>query len=232
MKAVKDKLIFLVRHGERMDLLENQDLSLLKLGQYDTELTDLGHSQAFQVGQKIKEFLKSEGDEVNKDKIEIISSPFARTIQTSAKLIKGLGVDKKLIVENGLAEHLNPKWYPIPPKDFLVCYRDKESNESKCLLEFMQDQEVQFSQLTELPTHPETKDSCFKRVSETYDMIIPYYLKTSDVLIIVTHYLALEYFMHIYHKQRTKIPLEYCLTYVFKYFPDTKGFEYVTKMYP
>jgi broad specificity phosphatase PhoE len=231
MKAIKDKFLFLVRHGERMDLLENIDLNLLKLGKYDTELTDLGHSQAFKVGEKIKEFIKE--NYIEPKNTAIISSPFARTIQTSAKLIKGLGVDRPIIVENGLSEHLNPKWYPIPPEHFLVCYKDKDSKESKCFLEFIDNQEVVYSDITSLPNHPETHDECFKRLSETYELIIPHYMKTNDVMVIVTHYLALDYFLKLYHDKESKIPLEYCLTYCFRYDGEKLNkYELVSKVFP
>ena len=74
-----------MRHGERSDhagLVPN-------LGPCDPELTEKGSSQAYKMGQVLSQEI-SEFQKDSKGKILIISSPFARTLQTSKGVLNAL----------------------------------------------------------------------------------------------------------------------------------------------
>jgi broad specificity phosphatase PhoE len=230
MKKIKDKLLFIVRHGERMDMIENIDYNTLKFGRYDTELTDEGHNQAYKVGNKISIYLGE--NNYKSTNTVIISSPFARTLQTAGQVSRALDTKLPIFIENGLSEHLNPKWYHIQPEEFLVCMIDKETNEKKCYLEAMKEHEVILRSQTQLPTLPETHEECYLRLKEAYNKIIPYYFGVLDydVMIMVTHFLPLEYFMKMFYDKEIKLPVEYCLTYGFTYSENTLNF--VEKLHP
>ena len=86
MKNTSSKnLLFLIRHGERAD---HAGLTP-KFHPYDAELTELGKSQATQIGEKIQLYLQKNYPQ-KISKIKLISSPFARTIQTSKKILNEL----------------------------------------------------------------------------------------------------------------------------------------------
>ena len=101
-----------MRHGERADLLPNANFLKLKFGKYDSELTDLGKIQAKETGIKIKNMISKhfEIDNLNHLNIRILSSPFARCIQSANVLSKVLKLDKDkdIYIEYGLSEYLNP----------------------------------------------------------------------------------------------------------------------------
>lgn len=81
--AVKD-LIILLRHGERCDKLGIEP----NFHKFDPELTDTGKRQSYDIGVMLYDYLSQKFP--NNKNMYIISSPFARTIQTSKYILKGL----------------------------------------------------------------------------------------------------------------------------------------------
>lgn len=78
-------LLILMRHGERAD-----HAGLIpKFHPYDAELTELGKSQAAQMGRKIELFLQ-ENYPKKALNLKLISSPFARTVQTCKQVLNVL----------------------------------------------------------------------------------------------------------------------------------------------
>lgn len=89
---IREKLVIVMRHGERSDFAGQ----IPKLHKFDPELTDMGKKQAYEAGGMIRNYLKS----INfKGKVSIISSPFARTIQTSIE-VKRAFKEEDLIISN------------------------------------------------------------------------------------------------------------------------------------
>lgn len=106
-------LLILVRHGERCDKVG----LIPTFHKHDPELTEKGKQQGFEIGTILSDYL-SQNFPQNKN-IFIISSPFARTIQTSKKLIKGLNSKNdinKLNFENTI--HINYHFTEFIDKNF------------------------------------------------------------------------------------------------------------------
>ena len=83
-KRTTKNLLILMRHGERCDKVN----MIPTFHQYDPELSPKGKEQAFQIGELLSEYLKKNYS--NYENININSSPFGRTIQTSKYLLNGL----------------------------------------------------------------------------------------------------------------------------------------------
>ena len=83
-----EKILILIRHGERIDRIGE----IPKCGVMNPELTQKGKLQSFEAGNIIIDKTKQYGIDINPDIIQIRSSPYMRTIQTSAQLIKGLNL--------------------------------------------------------------------------------------------------------------------------------------------
>jgi len=82
--STKKNLLFLIRHGERAD-----HAGLIpKFHNFDAELTELGKMQAQKMAEILLNYFKINDIRINN--IKIISSPFARTIQTSKKILNVL----------------------------------------------------------------------------------------------------------------------------------------------
>jgi broad specificity phosphatase PhoE len=242
MKMFKDKIIFIVRHGERADMIENIALEYLKCGKYDTELTSLGKTDAMKVGEMIRKYLKTAENNTGHNKeffltpnsTKIISSPFVRTLMTANHLIQGLDVQLPITIENGISEHLNKKWYPDPPEKFLVYLKEKESKERLYLNSQIREQEFSQGFVTKMPKHPETHAESFERLHESFKMLIRHYLEFQDykILIMVTHFYPLQVFSKIFHSEDEEIPLEYCLTFAYRFTTHDKKMKFLSKIYP
>ncbi len=110
--ANSESLIIIVRHGERCDKVGLEPT----FHKNDPELTENGKKQAFILGEILSDFLFKNFPQVSK--IKINSSPFARTIQTSVNLIKGL--KKNHTLEDKI--HLNYSLGELIIKDFYEHY--------------------------------------------------------------------------------------------------------------
>jgi broad specificity phosphatase PhoE len=230
------KFIFIARHGERADMSKDCDLDLLKCGRYDTELTENGKSQAYQAGQAIKFFLQENKKEFNIKNTTVISSPFARTIITANQVIKGLSLDQTipLFIEKGLSEHLNKKWYPEHPDNFLLSLKNEICEKKNYLNSEIKGLECKYQNITEMPIYPETHQECENRLKKVYSKIINHYfhVEDHDILIMVTHFFPVEIFLKHFNSQEFKTPLEYCLTFAFYYNDAAMKPEFVNQIYP
>ena len=84
---MKDKkFIIVMRHGERTDFSGFTP----KFGEWDPELTKRGEEQAFKAGNIISKQLQEMNLNSDSTFIQVISSPFVRTIQTARNVIKGI----------------------------------------------------------------------------------------------------------------------------------------------
>ena len=92
--ANSNNLFIFVRHGERMDRVGLKPT----FHAFDSELTPKGKEQAFELGETLSNYLLR--NYPDHKKIKVYSSPFARTIQTSKNLIKG--ISENMAIENSV----------------------------------------------------------------------------------------------------------------------------------
>jgi len=92
-KIKKKTAVFIVRHGERIDHIDERWIKMAKRP-FDPGLSDKGMQQAREVGEK----LKKDGEVID----VIYASPFQRTLETASEIAKVLGL--KIKIENGIAE--------------------------------------------------------------------------------------------------------------------------------
>lgn len=231
------KYIFILRHGERADAVENCDFNMLKCGKYDSELTENGKRQAYEVGNKIKQFLMEKNiTHINSNNTSVISSPFARTIITGHELIRGLNLSEKipLTIEKGLSERLNEKWYPHPPETFLLSTKEEVCEKREFLNSQIEGLECHHKNLTEMPKYPESYDECLKRFAKVYNILMSHYLnyERKDIIIMVTHFIPIEIFVKYFYNIEYKLPFENCITLAFYYDENACRPIYVDRIYP
>ena len=94
------KLLIIIRHGERIDRAGE----IPKCGKMNPELSEKGKLQSFEASKILIENLKKNGiNNIFPNTIQIRSSPYMRTIQTSVQLLKGFN----LILSNNKNEKAN-----------------------------------------------------------------------------------------------------------------------------
>lgn len=158
-----NKLLIIIRHGERIDRIGE----IPKCGIMNPELTEKGKIQSFEASKIIIENLKKYGiNDISPNLIQIRSSPYMRTIQTSVQLIKGLNLifsnninDKnnklnKVHIDFDLRKRIKPG-KKFKNEDFLYSSVDKYINFDEEIknVEFVGDK-------GEFPLNEETKDQC------------------------------------------------------------------------
>ena len=157
------KLLIIVRHGERID----RTGEIPKCGIMNPELTEKGKKQSFEASKIIIEKLKKYGvNNVSPNLIQIRSSPYMRTIQTSVQLIKGLNIifsnDKnnklnKVHIDFDLRKRIKPN-KKFKKEDFIYSSVDKYANFDEEI------KDVEFvGEKGEFPLNEETKEQCEKR---------------------------------------------------------------------
>ena len=218
-----EKIIVVIRHGERADLAGEE----VKLNIYDPELTETGRSQAYDVGLRLKGILEELYS--SQPELVIISSPFARTLETAKYVKNGLGYNLPIIIENGLSEFISKNWFKSNPNEFLSYENKNELLMKELIYEVIID-----NSFSNLPEFPESTNKCIDRFNNTLDLIVYNYLikKGFDVVILITHV----YGMHILC-QKMNIPfdlfdIEYCSTFIFKYNMNTSKYTFDKNFYP
>lgn len=186
-------MIFLTRHGERSDFL-NEDFHD-KTKYLDAPLTSLGHDQAKTTGKEIKKIVYKLVEEKKlpaKPQFMILSSPFLRTIETAAGIAEAFDpdelYDKSIFVQNGCSECLY--WYPSDPMndiEFAKLGSDAFYDKYSISVRPGFFDESLFVQAK----FPEGKDDFIARVQKFYAVLFELYMerlaKEGVVLIIATH---------------------------------------------
>jgi len=157
---MKDRLLYLVRHGQRLDAVQKQWYSPDD-NQYDPPLSPEGMTQAFQIAQR----LRSEPID------RIFSSPYLRALQTAHPIAEALAMP--LYVEAGIGEWLGRSMIPVEPKITPAFQRRAAFPQ----LDFSHNTRV-------VPNWPETVDECFKRLNNTMSQLLESY---EGNLLIVGH---------------------------------------------
>ena len=226
----KLKYIIFTRHGERSDLAGFTP----KLHKFDPELTERGKQQAIEAGALLKDYLINKAKIDDPNKIALVTSPFARTIQTSIGLKKGLfGEDSKHIihVENALSERIDNDFENLFPKTFLSLY----NNCQILLKDIVNENLLYLGDTSSLPDSVETKEFTSKRVTGVLPVLENKFLKEeNDVLILVSHASPVDY-LNIYNKYPGPFGyrhIKYCGSYIYSYDPETKLANYIENLAP
>ncbi|MEG3851206.1 histidine phosphatase family protein, partial [Microcoleus sp. herbarium19] len=134
--------VWIARHGNRIDFV-NPDWFLTAEHRYDPHLSEDGHIQAKQLGNRLT------GERIS----HIFASPFLRTVQTANHAAVALDLSIKL--EWGLCEWLNPEWMTEMP--------ETESVADLC----RRFPRIDASYKGGVANYPETAEACLKRAGET-----------------------------------------------------------------
>ena len=214
-----EKILILIRHGERID----RKGEIPKCGIMNPELTEKGKLQSFEVSKILIDKIKKYGIDINPDIIQIRSSPYMRTIQTSVQLIKGFNfifsqnkIDKKNLINKvyidfGLRKRIKPNKV-FNKEDFLYSSTEKYAtfDEEIKNIEFMGDN-------GEFPLNVETKEQCEKRSIDYVNNILKNEIESKNkIFIIIGHRGPLKYILkklglNIDHKKS----LTYCIQFFF-----------------
>lgn len=241
----KEKRIIVMRHGERADLAGER----VKLSISDPELTDIGKNQAFEAGRRLREIIEDQLDnksEILNKKIAIISSPFARTLETAKYAKNGMGINSPIYIENGLSEFISKGWFKSSPKDFLCYYslmggskgiKEDYKNiieKPEFFLNEMMNEILIEQSLVDLPEYPESTNHCISRFHKILDLLIYYFIirKEFDIIVLVTHVFGLQALCEKMEIPMDYFEIEYCSTFIFKYDQDKGTFNFENNFYP
>lgn len=248
----QDKIIIVMRHGERADLAGIQ----VMLNFSDPELTEIGKDQAYTAGKRVRDILEEAygSDSFKSKKVAIISSPFSRTLSTAKYVKNGMNLNLPIYIENGLSEFISKGWFKSSPTDFLCFYNlfsestesnkeeDNESNKIKkfevnsaqlFINEFMGEILINCSQHI-LPEFPESTNKCTSRFHVTHDLILYNFgiRKEYDVIIMITHFLGIQILCEKMDIPMDYFDIEYCSTFIFTYRPSNGKFQFENNFYP
>ena len=219
----KKKLLIIIRHGERID----RTGEIPKCGIMNPELTEKGKKQSFEASKIIIEKLKKYGiNEISSNLIQIRSSPYMRTIQTSVQLIKGLNLifsndtnDKinnlnKVHIDFDLRKRIKPN-KKFKKEDFIYSSVDKYANFDEEI------KNVEFvGEKGEFPLNEETKEQCEKRSINYVNNILKKEIDNKSninrIFIIVGHRGPLKYILKkLGFTIINKKSLDYCSEFFF-----------------
>lgn len=100
-------VVWVARHGNRQDFVD-PDWPKTAERPYDPGLSEDGHVQAKQLAERLEN-----------ERIDcLFASPFLRTMQTANYVAEIL--DVPILVEPGIAEWMNPAWFPYFPEPHSV----------------------------------------------------------------------------------------------------------------
>ena len=210
------KLLIIIRHGERTDRVGE----IPKCGILNPELTEKGKQQSFIAAKLTLDTIKKYGiKDISPNLIEIRTSPYMRTIQTSIQILKGFNLSfnnnnklNKVYIDFDLKKRIKPN--KKINKNELIYKRidtyENFDNELKSI-EFLGDK-------GDFSLEPETSEQCEKRSFKYVDTIIKNSLDKSEnkILIIVGHRGSLKYILKkLGYKIIEKTILDYCSQFFF-----------------
>lgn len=226
--ASNGKYLVTIRHGERTDLAG----MIPKLHILDPELTEFGCAQAMEAGQLLGCFFYNELGLRDKSKIAIISSPFARTLQTAKYVKKSLlsyNCDSYPIhVENRISEVVTQRFGNVRLREFLSIY-----NDSKILQQQLDDQNlVYISHMEDLPSLESDIDLSDRMRQALTSLTKDYLEKEYDILVLVSHGAPIDAINGEckYPGERGWRSIKYCASSIYKY--DNAEFQYIKTLIP
>lgn len=210
------KLLIIIRHGERTDRVGE----IPKCGILNPELTEKGKQQSFIAAKLTLDTIKKYGiKDISPNLIEIRTSPYMRTIQTSIQILKGFNLSfnnnnklNKVYIDFDLKKRIKPN-KKINKNELIYKTIDTYENFDNELksIEFLGDK-------GDFSLEPETSEQCEKRSFKYVDTIIKNSLDKSEnkILIIVGHRGSLKYILKkLGYKIIEKTILDYCSQFFF-----------------
>ena len=210
------KLLIIIRHGERTDRVGE----IPKCGILNPELTEKGKKQSFIAAKLTLDTIKKYGiKDISPNLIEIRTSPYMRTIQTSIQILKGFNLSfnnnnklNKVYIDFDLKKRIKPN-KKINKNELIYKTIDTYENFDNELksIEFLGDK-------GDFSLEPETSEQCEKRSFKYVDTIIKNSLDKSEnkILIIVGHRGSLKYILKkLGYKIIEKTILDYCSQFFF-----------------
>lgn len=234
MKTDTKKVIIVMRHGERIDLVDRKKQ---RLKEYDPELTVLGKKQAKEIGQRVYQRCD------RFDYINIFSSPFTRTLMTGLSFIENFEQcnNKTLNITKDLGEYLSINGFKYDPLPTLLL-----NNTNKFIREsFLNFDGINVNTFTnkdgkDLIKYPEIFEDTVKRYTsigeEIYKVIKEDKRSGNHLNVIITHGYGVQIISDLLiskckSSQKSLIIFpEYCSSYCFNYINDTLS--YVDEMIP
>lgn len=226
------KILIVMRHGERTDLKG----LVPQFGRYDPELTKHGEEQAFAAGKLISKELANLKIPKENAKIQIISSPLVRTLQTSRGVLKGILEEKVYNISDTIKVDFNINEigceFPESPKKFLNILNDTEMFKK----EFANEKFEIISNADVLPDNTENDPKCYERVGNYLKKKIPELLAQNEynITIMVSHGEPVnEMNKHLnYPGPYGWLEIKYCYNYFYELDPETQQSKYLSYVAP
>ena len=216
------KLLILMRHGERTDRAGGTP----KCGTMNPELTEKGKLQSFLASKLTIETIKKLGiKELSPELIQIRTSPYMRTIQTSVQILKAFNLSfsnnnnlenklNNVYIDFDLKKRIKPN-KKIDRNEFLYKTVDTYGNFDDELkgIEYLGDK-------GEFPLDAETKEQCEKRSFKYANTILKNNVENENsknkIFIIVGHRGSLKYILKkLGYNVIDKKILDYCSQFFF-----------------
>ena len=195
MKASTRTLGFLLRHGERADLVpEYFDTCEIF---FDPPLTPKGLQQARAAAEVFRPYCA----EYSNEDIHIYSSPLVRCLQTASQVILGLGLQSthKIYATSQIIEEITQCHFPKDPfKEGLVATKSHEYITKTYL------NDVEFDDTMIKPlSYPEFYSETTQRLADGYYSILQKHEKSISIM--VAHGRAIEEFNKYYGESITEV---------------------------
>ena len=195
MKKNEQKVIIVMRHGERIDFPDKINYKeKRKLNKNDPELTKRGIFQTKNIGEQILKRL-----DINLSEINLFISPFTRTIMTSLNVIKKLkekfnSIKINYYIIKDLSEYLSERMFSEFSFKDLLYYNHNNKELQKLYEEFISmNNKIEFKELFNdsiTVKYPEKFKDGIKRYENLSDKILEFIKKKTNnnsINIIVSH---------------------------------------------
>jgi hypothetical protein len=226
--------VIILRHGERIDKTGLKP----QLHISDPELTEKGLKQAYETGELIRTYLYDELNIKKDSKIAIITSPFARTLQTSIKLKEGLfqsdHKDIPIIIDNRVAEYIKEGDFDSHPASFLTIYNNQAD---PILSKHLEGVKVEYLNTKDhLPLYIEEEEQCMERLIQSlYWNVNKFFAEEDyDVIIKISHATPID-LLNIHMGYPGPIGwynIQYCSSFIYSYDLENNKFTFKNKIVP
>lgn len=217
------KLIIILRHGERKDRAGETP----KFHHMNTELTEKGKRQSFNVGPILLEKIKKYGiTGISPENIQIRTSPYMRTIQTAVYFIKGLNE----IFSKNNEKTINKLFIDFSLRKTIKKNQKKEDDDSSLYSSIDDyqhfDEEIKNIELikekSHFPTEIESKEETEKRTLDYINMVLKkeieecHNINNCKVIVIIGHRGPIKYiFKKLGYVCIDKKEVDYCSQFYF-----------------
>ena len=227
--------VILIRHGERSDFKG----LVPQFGKLDPELTKHGEEQAYTAGQLLSDELVRMKLDPQTTKIQLISSPFVRTLQTSRNVLKGI-IDKGIYqispiinIDYYLGEMVGEEFRNEYPTQCLNLLNQTDLFKEEFKHETFN---VLSKDTSTLPDYVETEPMCEERMKKYVEYIIPELSENKEynITLLVSHGEPInEMNKHLGYKGPYGWRhIKYCNTFYYEINTSTRESAFLNKVLP